>query len=156
MSSADHHFNCMTESEMFISNLFGTAVRVLINLKCKKAPLCICIEWVHSWGSSPQSLGIGAEATWWITGRWWEEAQPSTGSPSTGSETSSFVISPSGPAARTILEGLFWEHNVGLISTKQWELHVPHVATRLHWSFQVIWHHPTKTISFSLKGAWNC
>lgn len=61
----------------------------------------ICCVW-----PSPQSLGIGAEATWWITGRWWEELQPSTESPLMPSETSSFVISPSGPVAETIVDVL--------------------------------------------------
>ena len=91
----------------FLISLLNTAVRVLISLKCHSAPACVCIECMQVCGSSPQSLGMGAEATWWITGRWWEEAQPSTVSPSTRSETSSFVISPSGPMARTILEVLF-------------------------------------------------
>lgn len=92
-------------------NLFTvSAVRLLISPNCHSAPECICIECVHVCGPSPQSVGIGAEATWWITGRWWEEAQPRTASPLTASETSSFVISPSGPVAETILEVLFWEH----------------------------------------------
>ena len=49
----------------------------------------------------PQSEGMGAEATWWTTGRSASgerlRRRPRTESPSEDSGTSSLVISPSGP-----------------------------------------------------------